>query len=120
MQQLTITIEKNPELENTNIVHFGGAFDGSVKEPLVDLEALISSETPKTNLIFDFKELDYLNSYAIGQLVAWQNHLLKNDGQIIIAGPSKNVEDILGILGISNLFKIFPDVESSLATLKTQ
>ena len=120
MQKLNITIEKKPDLENTHIASFEGAFDGSVKEPLVDLEALIDSDTPKTNLIFDFIKLDYLNSYAIGQLVAWQNHIIKNEGQIIIAGPSKNVEDILGILGISNLFKIFPDVESALATLKTQ
>ena len=118
MQKLVITIEKNPELENTNIAHFEGAFDGSLKEPLAELEKLVHSDTPKNNVILDFKSLDYLNSYAIGQLVAWHNHLIKGKGQIIVAAPSKNVEDILGILGISNLFKIFPDVESALGSLK--
>ena len=120
MQKLTITIEKHPEVENTHIAHFEGAFDGSVKEPLAELEKLINSNQPQTNVILDFKKLDYLNSYAIGQLVAWHNHLLKFKGQIMVASPSKSVEDIFNILGISNLFKIFPDIESAVNSLKTQ
>ena len=118
MSKLTITIEKHPELENTHLAHFEGAFDGSIKEPLAELENLINSDLTKANFIFDFKNLDYLNSYAIGQLVDWQNHLTKNNGQIIATGLSKNVEDIFDIVGVSNLFKIFPDVESALESLK--
>lgn len=118
MQKLTINIEKQEGVENTSICHFEGAFDGSVKEPLVPLEEAVTKAAPKTNLLFDFGKLDYLNSYAIGQLVAWQNHLLKSEGQIIIAALNKNVEDILSILGISNLFKIFPDISTALNSLK--
>jgi len=118
MQKLNITIEKNTSLRNAHIVHFAGAFDGSMKEPLASLESLIQSAPRRTNVIFDFKQLDYLNSYAIGQLVAWQNHLIKSEGQIIIAALNKNVEDILSILGISNLFKIFPDIDSAVNSLK--
>jgi len=119
MKKLTIAIEKHPEVENAHIAHFEGAFDGSVKEPLADVDALINKDT-KINFIFDFAKLDYLNSYAIGQLVAWHNHLLKNGGQLIVAGTTKNVEDILNILGISNLFKVFQDVESAVESLKSQ
>jgi len=119
MQKLIITIEKNPDIKNVHIVHFEGAFDGSMKEPLAKLESLIQTAEKGTNVIFDFKQLDYLNSYAIGQLVAWQNHLIKTDGQIIIAALNKNVEDILSILGISNLFKIFPDIDSAVGMLKS-
>jgi anti-anti-sigma factor len=118
MQKLTITIEKNPDLNNVHVAHFEGAFDGSIKESLVELESLIQKAENGTTIVFDFKKLDYLNSYAIGQLVAWQNHLIKMQGQIIIAALNKNVEDILSILGISNLFKIFPDVDSALNSLK--
>ena len=118
-QKLNITIEKNPELENVYIVHFQGAFDGSIKEPLAELEKLIQEATSKTNMVFDLKDLDYLNSYAIGQIVTWHNHLVKNEGTILVAGPSKNVEDIFNIIGISNLFKIFPDVESAASSLRS-
>ena len=116
MQKLTITIDKDVQL-NTHIAHFDGAFDGSVKEPLAVLEELINASPAKTNLILDFKGLSYLNSYAIGQLVAWHNHLVKGEGQVMIAAPAKNVEDIFSILGISNLFKIFPDIDTAKQSL---
>lgn len=118
MQKLTITIEKHPDIKNAHVAHFEGAFDGSIKDSLASLDALIQQAEESTNIIFDFKQLDYLNSYAIGQLVAWQNHLIKNKGQIIIAALNKNVEDILSILGISNLFKIFPDINTAIDSLK--
>ncbi|MBU1018048.1 STAS domain-containing protein [Patescibacteria group bacterium] len=118
MQTLEITIEPIAELQNTYIAHFQGAFDGGVKEPLEAVEKLVMGSTEKTTMIFDFKSLDYLNSYAIGQLVAWHNHLIKNGGQLIIASPSKNVEDIFNIVGISTVLKIFLDAESATASLK--
>lgn len=116
MQKLTINLEKQANADNVYLAHFEGAFDGSQKEPLTELENLVKSDDSKKVLVFDFEKLDYLNSYAIGQLVAWQNHLIKSHGQILITSLNKNVEDILSILGISNLFKIFPDVESALQT----
>jgi anti-anti-sigma factor len=117
MQKLTISVEKNVE-PNLHIAHFEGAFDGSVKEPLVDLEGLINESPNRTKVVLDLKNLSYLNSYAIGQLVAWHNHLVKIEGQIILAAPSKNVEDIFNILGISALFKIFPDIQTAVESLR--
>lgn len=116
MQDLTVTIEKQESPENTHIAHFQGAFDGHNKEPIVELEKLVM-EGGNAKLIFDFEALSFLNSYAIGQLVAWHNHLTTNQGEIIVAHPAKNVEDIFNTVGISSMFKIFPDVTSALATL---
>lgn len=118
MEALTITIKESSDLKGVTIAHFEGAFDGGAKEPIAELKKLVDESESEMNLILDFTDVTYLNSYAIGELVSWQNHLMKNGGQIIIAGPNKNVEDIFGILGISNMFKIFPDVESAEETLK--
>jgi anti-anti-sigma factor len=117
MQSLKITLEKNFE-PGIHIAHMEGAFDGSVKEPLIELESLINNCPEKTRVVLDLKNLSYLNSYAIGQLVAWHNHLVKIEGQIILAAPSKNVEDIFNILGISALFKIFPDVQTAVESVR--
>jgi len=117
MQKLEISLEKNVA-NNTHVAHLSGAFDGSVKEPLAELEGLINSCPARSKVVLDLKDLSYLNSYAIGQLVAWHNHLVKIEGQIILAAPSKNVEDIFNILGISALFKIFPDTQAALESLK--
>ena len=116
MQDLSIAIEKQEVPNNTYIAYFQGAFDGHNKESIADLEKLVM-EGGDGKLVFDFESLSFLNSYAIGQLVAWHNHLTTNHGEIIIAHPAKNVEDIFNTVGISSMFKIFPDVPSAVATL---
>ena len=118
MEALSITIEPAAGLENTHIIHFVGDFDGGSKEYVGDLENFIDGAAPKTTLIFDFSKLNFLNSYAIGSLVAWHTHVSGKGGNILISGTNKNVEDIFAIVGISNLFKIYPDLTNALATLK--
>ncbi len=119
MKKLNISIEALAGSTNNHIVHFDGDFDGYAKENLTDIQKFVDSCSPGTILVFDFAKLNYLNSYAIGHLVAWHNHLSKMGGKIVIAGTNKNVEDIFAILGISNLFKIFPDLPTAMASLKS-
>lgn len=116
MQDLSVTMEPHASLPNTYVVHFEGAFDGHIKEPTAEMEKMIM-EQKGLIMVFDFEKLNFLNSYAIGQLVAWHNHMVNSQGNIIIAAPAKNVEDIFNIVGIGNMFKIFPDVQSALTSL---
>jgi len=117
MKKLDISIEKFPDKLNAHIIHFDGDFDGYAKENLTDIQKFIDESKAGTVLLFDFSKLNYLNSYAIGHLVAWHNHLSKMGGKIIIAQTNKNVEDIFSILGIGNLFKIYPDLETAKGAL---
>lgn len=117
MKKLTITIEEFADKQNAHIVHFDGDFDGYAKENLTDIQKFIDESKQGTILLFDFSKLNYLNSYAIGHLVAWHNHVSKSGGKIVIAGTNKNVEDIFAILGIGNLFKIYPDLGAAKADL---
>jgi len=118
MQSLIIQTEKFNEVANTQIVHFNGDFDGYVKENLTEILKLIEDGEAKTRLIFDFSKLNYLNSYAIGHLVAWHNKLTESEGEIIIVGINKNIEDIFSILGVNSLFKTFPDLEAAKEQVK--
>lgn len=121
MQKLTIKIDKHPELKNTYIAHFNGAFDGSINEPLEELESLIKNQSETcNNFVLDFEDLIYLNSYAIGQLVNWHNLLAKNCGKIVILHANKEVGEIFRILGISNLFSIFSSLEEAEAFIKSK
>jgi len=118
MKKLTITFDVNPDYPNSHIVHFDGDFDGYAKENLTDIQSFIDGCQPGSMLIFDFAKLNYLNSYAIGHLVAWHNHLSRMGGKILVAATNKNVEDIFAILGISTIFKIFPDIETAKEAIK--
>ncbi|QQR83345.1 STAS domain-containing protein [Candidatus Peregrinibacteria bacterium] len=116
MQPLTITIQVVEGKEKSHLVRFSGAFDGHTKEVATSLERLINEMTEGT-LIFDFSELVYLNSYAIGHIVSWHNVLKQKKCEIIIASLNKNVEDIFNVLGIISLFRVFADVDSALQAL---
>ncbi len=113
MEKLNISIEALSDKTNAHVIHFDGDFDGYAKENLTDVQKFVDESKDGTTLLFDFNKLNYLNSYAIGHLVAWHNHVSKTGGKILIAGTNKNVEDIFAILGIGNLFKIYSDLETA-------
>ena len=111
MQKLTLTISDYPEIPNAKIVCFEGDFDGYAEETIVDIQTVVDQATASSMLIFEFSKLNYLNSYAIGQLVSWHNTIKGKDGRIVVVGINKNVEDIFSVLGISSVFEIYPSLE---------
>lgn len=112
MKTLTVQIEKEVK-PNVHVVHFIGAFDGGNRDPLTELESLIEAAS-STQFVFDFSGLEYMNSYAIGTLIGWQNGLSSKNSKIILAAVRPNIEDILGIIGSSQLFLFKDDVPSAL------
>ena len=111
MQKLTVTISDYAEIPNGKLVSFDGDFDGYAKEDIVELQKNVDECAPSTVMIFDFSKLNYLNSFAIGQLVAWHNVVSTKGGSIYIVGTNKNVEEIFSVLGINNIFKTYPTIE---------
>ena len=111
MQKLTVTITDYVEIPNAKMVEFDGDFDGYAKEDIVELQKVVDEAAPNTVLILNFAKLNYLNSFAIGQLVAWHNVVSTKGGHIYIVSTNKNVEDIFSVLGINNIFKTYPTIE---------
>lgn len=111
MQKLNVTLTKYPEVPNSQIAYFEGDFDGYAKENIVDIQKTVDECPNNCILIFDFSKLNYLNSFAIGQLVAWHNALGAKGGKILIVGTNKNVDDIFSVLGINNIFKTYSTLE---------
>lgn len=112
MQKLHVTISDYAEMPNAKLVSFDGDFDGYAKEDITDLQKAVDECAPNSVLIFDFARLNYLNSFAIGQLVAWHNVVSTKGGKIYVVGVNKNVEDIFSVLGINNIFKTYPTIEA--------
>jgi anti-anti-sigma factor len=100
-----------PEFPNTKIVYFEGDFDGYSEDTITSLQAEVDQAAQGSILIFDFSKLNYLNSFAIGQLVSWYNIMNSKEGKILIVGINKNVQDIFSVLGISSVFKTYPNME---------
>lgn len=111
MQKLTLSVADYTEIPNAKIVYFEGDFDGYAEETITELQSQVDQCGNGTVLIFDFSKLNYLNSYAIGQLVSWHNTISTKGGKIVIVGINKNIQDIFSVLGIESVFKTYPSLE---------
>lgn len=112
MQKLTVTINDFAEIPNSKLIIFDGDFDGYAKENITELQKVVDECVANSVLIFDFNKLNYLNSFAIGQLVAWHNAVSTKGGKIYVVGTNKNVEDIFSVLGINNIFKTYASLDA--------
>ena len=111
MQKLTLSITDYPDLPNAKLIYFEGDFDGYAEDTIVEVQMAIEAAGPGSTIIFDFSKLNYLNSFAIGQLVSWHNIMNTKQGKILIVGINKNIEDIFSVLGIESVFKTYSNLE---------
>ena len=111
MQQLNLNITDYPELPNSKLIFFEGDFDGYAEDTIALIQNEVNQAPPGSVLIFEFSKLNYLNSFAIGQLVSWFNTMSVKQGKILVVGLNKNVQDIFSVLGIENVFKTYLSLE---------
>ena len=84
---------------------------GQLDETNVDHEAQkiyqIIDEMSEPNIILDFSGLEFLNSKAIGYITDWYSKIMNKNGKIIITQPHANILDILNVVGIAQIVKIY-------------
>lgn len=95
---------------------------GQLDESNVDLKAqdiykVIESINPgeKLHLLFDFSELEYMNSKSIGYLTDWYSKATSDGGKICIAGARDNIVDILQVVGLTQLITCYQSIEEGKA-----
>lgn len=113
----TISIE-DVETEDKNmtvkLVKFSGQLDESnVDEKAQTIYDLIEQNPNNLNLIFDFEDLEYMNSKSIGYLTDWYGKVYENGGKIVIAKARPNILDILQVVGLTQLIKTYPTIEEA-------
>ena len=86
------------------IVKISGQLDESnVDEQSKTVYRLIEQNPKHLYLIFDFSELEYLNSKAIGYLTDWYGRISAEGGKIAVAMAKDNIVDILQVVGLTQL-----------------
>jgi len=71
------------------------------------------------NLVFDFSNLSYLNSFGIGILVDNQKNFVKNNGVIKICGLSPSIKKIFQITYLTRVFEIYEDIAQTIASFSS-
>lgn len=123
MTQATITIEDIP-VSNEGLTAKTIKFQGQLDESNVDEKAkviyeLLEQVPQNLYLLFDFEELEYMNSKSIGYLTDWYGKVTEGGGKIVIAKTKNNILDILQVVGLTQLINCFATIdEAKLALLQ--
>lgn len=108
-------LQINPSTTNqtTVVLKFVGSLDATnldMVEKAVD-DQLLSDSIKK--LIFDFSELEYLNSKAIGLMVGLSQKVAAKDATLLLAALLSNVEDIITVVGLNQIIPVAKTVEEA-------
>lgn len=103
------------------VVEFRGELDESnIDDTAVQIYKIIVDAPVSTAFIFDFSQLNYMNSKSIGYLSDWFSKIAEKGAELLIAAPRENISDILTTVGLDNFIKMFHTVdEAKLALLET-
>ncbi len=69
--------------------------------------------------VIDLSKVKWLSSSGLGDLVASRNTVLKNRGNLKLVGATKNVQNLLTLTRLIQIFEITDTVEQAIASFKS-
>lgn len=98
------------------IIKLSGAADYDAAATL-DAGLLRVSAARPAHVIIDVGALEFLNSGAIGRLVALRKEVLVRGGRVLVAGASRYVAECFRLSRLDHAFEMCPSVEDAQARL---
>lgn len=95
------------------LLAFAGEFDaaGDTAE-LQELDELIGESA---RVVFNFRDLTFMNSSALGYLLKTTKTLRDRGGELVFSEAARAFRNIVEIYGLGPLFKVFPNDRAALA-----
>jgi len=69
------------------------------------------------NIIFNFRENDYINSAGIAILIGVVTEARKRDQKLLMTGLSAHFQKIFRMVGLTQYADLYPSIEEALASL---
>ena len=90
----------------------------SLGEPVDRLRATVEDlvSAGDNRLVLDLEELATVDSSGIGLLSRFLTSTKQQGGSLKLVNPSKFVVQTLKLVGLLNLFEVFPDVQAAVAS----
>lgn len=70
------------------------------------------------NIVLSFERVRYVDSSFLGSLVASLKHAIANGSDIHLVNLQKDIYDLLHLIRMNKVFKIYDSAEQAIATLK--
>ena len=114
--ELSVNISDGPNTASKVVALVGEMDETSVETIKPQLDPLLNDANVKT-VIFDLRQLEFINSKGIGYLVSVHTHLSKDKRELILCGASETVMDVISLVGLTTIIKYFNTLEEALQSL---
>lgn len=108
MQLLLDTIDENL------IVKFKGELDHHGSEKAREKIDEWYYDKVKKNIIFDLRELKFMDSSGIGLVMARYKMCRENGGKVLIVNDNPNIQRILRMSGILKIIDVYSSIDNAL------
>lgn len=89
------------------LMSFAGEFDAAGHAArLEEIDEMIGEAT---RVIFNLRELTFINSSALGYLLKTSKALAARGGELVISEPAESFLRILNVYDVDPVFRVFPD-----------
>ncbi|MBU2523675.1 STAS domain-containing protein [Patescibacteria group bacterium] len=96
------------------VVSFKGQLDESnVDDQSKKIYDILEGVGENFNLLLDFKDLEYMNSKAVGYLTDWYTKLTDLKGGVFVVQPKENILDILQVVGLTQLVQVYATMDEA-------
>lgn len=105
------------ELENNiRLIQLEGSLDMNGAYS-IEVQFVRACEGDNARVIVDLSGVDYISSVGIPMLVNAAKTVTAHRGKLVLLNPQKEVAYVLELIGITEVIRIFSDLESALAEL---
>ena len=99
----TLYIEPLQGLSGGKYIIFKGQIDESNLEQIKEQVDPIIEEPDLRFMIFNFKDLEFINSRVIGYLLVLFTQMTEKEHQLMIVEANENIMEILNLVGLTSL-----------------
>ena len=97
------------EMRRVDLITVEGRVDSNTS-PELEKELEKRMEGGRFNLVLDLSGVTYMSSAGLRALVSALRTCKKKNGNVVLAGPSERVVEVLSLAGLDSLFNIYDDV----------
>lgn len=116
--ELLILVDSGKQSDEIVVVRLEGILDTTTAPILEDaFEEL--QEAQRMNVAVDLSKVSYISSAGWGVFVGELRRFRNNDGDIILAGMSREVREVYNLLELHAILQSFNDVETAIAAFKS-
>ena len=98
------------EQNNAIVAYLNGELDHHSAEYIrVKIDYYIDTSTSK-NLVFDFKNVSFMDSSGIGIIMGRHKKISAKNGQVFLVNLNMTIKKIIELSGVSKVVKVYSDL----------